>query len=176
MANPQHIEWLLEGVEAWNARRVTSEFVPDFESADIYGIFRNSNLLDDLGKIPLTEIDLRGANLSRTSFLWANLFCADLKGANLAFANLSNTMLGGASLIGANLLFANLKSATLIGAKLSDANLQRADLSGANLDGATVVNANFIKANLRGASLAGTEIWKAILFPESSSPKQHTFS
>lgn len=31
MANQQHIEWLLEGVEAWNARW---EFVPDFEGAN----------------------------------------------------------------------------------------------------------------------------------------------
>lgn len=31
MANPQHIGWLMEGVEAWNARREREEF----EGADI---------------------------------------------------------------------------------------------------------------------------------------------
>ncbi len=175
MANPQHIEWLLEGVDKWNARRAVSEFTPDFERADIYRIFWNSNLLDDLGKIPLLGVDLHDANLARTSFLWANLFSADLTSANLTSANLSNTMLVGASLNDANLLFAILEGATLIGAKLSGANLQRANLANANLDGATVVNANFINANLKGTSLAGTEIWKAILFPEGLSPKQHSF-
>jgi len=29
MANEQHIEWLLEGVAAWNTRRQTSSFIPD---------------------------------------------------------------------------------------------------------------------------------------------------
>ncbi len=34
MANQQHIEWLLEGVEAWNARREREESVPDFEGQE----------------------------------------------------------------------------------------------------------------------------------------------
>ena len=32
MANPQHIEWLLEGVAAWNKRLKRDEFYPDFEA------------------------------------------------------------------------------------------------------------------------------------------------
>lgn len=35
MANPQHIKWLLEGVDKWNARREREVFVPDFEGADM---------------------------------------------------------------------------------------------------------------------------------------------
>ena len=42
MANPQHIKWLLEGVPAWNIRRVKDDFPPDFENADIYEKFRSS--------------------------------------------------------------------------------------------------------------------------------------
>ena len=35
MANPQHLERLREGVEAWNKRREREDFQPDFEEADI---------------------------------------------------------------------------------------------------------------------------------------------
>ncbi|MCB1354428.1 MAG: pentapeptide repeat-containing protein [Rhodobacteraceae bacterium] len=55
MANPQHLEWLLEGVEAWNARREREDFTPDLRGAGLGGA------------------DLRAANLSR----------ADLGGANV---------------------------------------------------------------------------------------------
>ena len=35
MANPQHLEWLREGIEAWNKRREREDFQPDFAGADI---------------------------------------------------------------------------------------------------------------------------------------------
>ena len=53
MANPQHIEWLLEGVETWNARLLEGDFTPDFEGADIYEEFRKAGKLDREGMIPL---------------------------------------------------------------------------------------------------------------------------
>ena len=31
MGNVEHVAWLLEGVERWNARREQMDFVPDFE-------------------------------------------------------------------------------------------------------------------------------------------------
>ena len=42
MANPEHIKWLLEGVEAWNARREQNPFRPDLEGADISKEFREA--------------------------------------------------------------------------------------------------------------------------------------
>ena len=42
MANVNHIKWLLEGVESWNARRITADFEPDFEGEDIYESFQQS--------------------------------------------------------------------------------------------------------------------------------------
>ena len=33
MANTQHIQWLLEGVEAWNKRREREDFVPDLSGS-----------------------------------------------------------------------------------------------------------------------------------------------
>ena len=35
MANKEHIEWLLEGVEAWNKRREQEYFQPDFTKVNI---------------------------------------------------------------------------------------------------------------------------------------------
>ena len=63
MANPQHIEWLLGGVWAWNVRRAKDDFRPDFEDADIYEEFRRNDKLDTDGDIPLNGINLKGANL-----------------------------------------------------------------------------------------------------------------
>lgn len=53
MANPEHIKWLLEGVESWNARREQKDFKPDFEGANIYEEFQKSEKLDEDGYIPL---------------------------------------------------------------------------------------------------------------------------
>ena len=36
MANHEHIKWLLEGVDKWNARREQQDFEPDFVGANIY--------------------------------------------------------------------------------------------------------------------------------------------
>ncbi|WP_165828019.1 hypothetical protein [Rhodovulum sp. BSW8] len=37
MGNPEHLKWLLEGVEAWNARRQRDDFMPDLSGMDIRG-------------------------------------------------------------------------------------------------------------------------------------------
>ena len=40
MANPEHIKWLLEGVESWSARCEQEDFKPDFAGANIYEEFQ----------------------------------------------------------------------------------------------------------------------------------------
>jgi hypothetical protein len=45
MANQQHIEWLLEGVEAWNARREREDFVPDFDGESAVSPKRSLDLV-----------------------------------------------------------------------------------------------------------------------------------
>ena len=73
MGNPQHLDWLLEGVKAWNARRLREAFRPDFEQVDIRQAFSDAGKLDSGGLIPLRGADLGGADL------WG----ADLRGAHL---------------------------------------------------------------------------------------------
>ena len=113
MANDEHIKWLLEGVEAWNERRrkIPGQgypFVPDFEEASLYWIFRDADKLDHQGKIPLAGVDLVHANLSK-----ASLIDADLSGGNLTLATLTDTNLWRADLTNANLQFADLTGANL---------------------------------------------------------------
>ncbi len=103
MGNPQHLEWLLEGVEAWNARRKREDFVPDFEGVEIRKVFERAGKLDSSGRIPLNNVnlmkaDLRGADLREALLEESNLFKASLGGA----------VLGGATLTGADLREADL--------------------------------------------------------------------
>ncbi len=105
MAEQRHIEWLLEGVEAWNRRREQEDFRPDFSGAD-----------------------LRDAKLRYADFLQANLTNAVLIKADLRDATISNT-----DLRDADFSFTNLSGANLLNANLSGADLRQADLSGANL-------------------------------------------
>ena len=76
MADQQHIHWLFEGREEWNARRDENEFTPDFSGVDLYQAFRDENKLNSDGDIPLAGFDLRRANFadSRLSTLQALLF------------------------------------------------------------------------------------------------------
>jgi hypothetical protein len=71
MANPEHLQILKQGVEAWNAWR-----------------HDNRDITPALVEAYLIDADLRGASLHR-----ANLFRADLRGANLPEANLPEALL-----------------------------------------------------------------------------------
>ena len=114
MANPEHIEWLLEGVESWNVKRRNEHlpngfrFTPDFEDADLFSEFLNLNRLDRDWRIPLAEADLSEAILTK-----ANLDSADLTKANLNFANLAEATLQGVKLTNTSLYFANLINTNL---------------------------------------------------------------
>jgi len=99
MANEEHTQLILQGVNRWNTWRR--------ENHDL-------KLTPDLSNIDLSNIDLRAANFAYTN----------LTGANLTFANL-----GGVNLAGANLHKANLHRANLIDAELMQANLTKADLT-----------------------------------------------
>ena len=99
MANPEHLKWLTEGVDAWNTRRQHKNFQPD-----LFGV--------DFG------IELPRVTLDRVDFSDANLRCSNLKDANLQNANLTN-----ASLSCADLQNANLSNTTLVGADLRQATL-----------------------------------------------------
>ena len=193
MANEQHIRWLLEGVEAWNRRCLGFEparflFMPDFENAPLYEIFRDAGKLDQENRIPLAGADLENADLTG-----ANLGQANLTGANLENAYLTNAILGNANLTSAYLMVADLTGARLGGANLTDAEFMSADLRDADLMFANLTKANFPEANLNranltganlmgtfleeaeitGANLTASEPWKAVLYHSDSEMSQH---
>jgi len=143
MANPEHVDRLLQGVEAWNRWREESHEVPDLFGAD----FNHANLQE----VDLKEADLRYTNFHHADLSESKLFGAKLKGANLSKTNLYKTSLAEADLNGANLNGANLVKANFLRASLNDA-----DLSGANLS-----EANLTYANLGGANLSDVDLYKA---------------
>ena len=121
MANPEHLEFLRQGVEVWNAWRAKEpSIVPDLSEANLVGA------------------NLGGANLVVANLSEADLSEAFLNAANLTFANLSRANLSGASLNGASLFDAFLNGANLNGANLAGATLVRADLTNALLTGCSV--------------------------------------
>jgi len=67
MGNPQHLEWLLEGVEAWNARQEREQFRPEFFDTNIRAAFIDAGKLTGGGRIPLIGADLGGAAISARS-------------------------------------------------------------------------------------------------------------
>ncbi|MEL6280310.1 MAG: pentapeptide repeat-containing protein [Pseudomonadota bacterium] len=130
MANTEHLDWLSEGVDAWNRRRRESPFTPELGGADLSGR-------------SLWRFNLRGANLRRADLHSVNLQHADLETADLSQANLYR-----ADLRGARLERANFNRATLKYGKM-----ERCDLRSARLDGADLTSARFEEADLRGADL-----------------------
>ena len=128
MANPEHLEILERGVEAWNEwRRSDFETIPDLDGADFCGYH-------------LRQVDLHGAHLVRAELNSAELMSARFRGAGLREAELMSARLSGA----------DLREADLGGASLCLADLRGVDLRGANLAGAS-----FRLVNLRGANLVG---------------------
>lgn len=147
MADPDHLNMLRQGVDAWNTwrRRGWREgyfsITPDLSEAD-------------LSRAILSEADLTGANLSRV-----NLSAADLPAVDLRRASLTKAFLTGANLSRADLSGANLSKAILSRGNLADANLADANLSGAYLLGASLVDADITNADLTGCRIYGVSAW-----------------
>jgi TIR domain/Pentapeptide repeats (8 copies) len=169
MANPEHLEILMQGVEPWNKWREEHPGVsPDLRGADLRRVdLGGANLIQanlseaDLGRADLSGANLRGAILSRTNAVEASVTRADLSGANLGDANFSGADLRRTDIRRANLRRANLRGedlsgAYLRGADLFGANLGEADLRGARLRGAGLSGANLSGADLGGAEASGT--------------------
>lgn len=155
MANPQHLAWLKEDVEAWNERRRQNDFVPDLEGAKLRGAPLDGINLQDaaLGGADLREAKLRKANLKR-----AKLRGADMEGVNLQGANLEKVDLGSAGLDYADLNAANMGMANLRRAFMRKVDLQNANLRGANLQRAVLDEAVLWRTDLRGADLTDASL------------------
>ena len=137
MANREHIDMLLEGVDAWNEKRRESDFTPDLSNIDLWVEFQKAGHLENNIRIPLRQVNLSGA------------------------------LLIGSSLKRAFLIDANLERARLDASDFTGANLDGANLRGANLRGATIDRADLIHADLIGSDLTRTRPWKALLYEDT---------
>ncbi len=164
MANPEHIKWLVEGVEAWNRRRKDTDFKPDLSGEDIHSEFHEAGLIKPQWQLPLANINLSNSVLRHTHLAHANLTGADFTNALLKNTDLTNADLTCANLAGADLEDAILTNANLTKADLTDAVLVNTNLTKANLTSADLTEANLVDANLTGAILANAKPWKAYLY------------
>jgi len=137
MANPQHIEWLKEGKEAWNARRERDDFVPDF-SIRIEQTYRTKFDALKFERRYLSTFDFRGYNFNEANFSGLHIISANFRNARLRRADFS---------------YSDLYNCHFTGADLREANLDHSHFSGFGLLG----------ADLRGASLNGTHLRTAYL-------------
>ena len=168
MANQQHIEWLKEGVEAWNKRREAVVFRPDlsgynFAPTDPLAVMMNIPPIpmEELRHLPEPPSGWIGARLHGINLVDANLQHtrfdnADLTDANLHAANMENAVFNQAFLCRANMRNSRLSHAQIVQANLVGADLTNARLNNAHLQGASLTDANFTGANLTEAWLAST--------------------
>ena len=170
MANPEHLEILKQGVEAWNEwRRENPTVTPDLRAAHLEGAFLHTADFRsvNLGRANLSGARLEGAHLGGANLSGANLSRAFLHGADLRASYAERADLGAAVLSATNLGSANLSEARLHGAFLIEAILNGAYLVGADLVGADLRRANLLetnlgRANLSAAALVGANLTKAV--------------
>lgn len=112
MANQEHVDRLLKGIDVWNQWRISSpEEKPDLSGADISNIIYNS------GRHPiLDKINLSCANLKKTSFRGISLI-----EAKFCYAALQNADFTGSKLRQADFSHSNLIDANFTNTKLQEA-------------------------------------------------------
>ena len=193
MANPKHIEWLLEGVEVWNERRLKDVFTPDLEGADLYWEFRRAHKLDRNGRIPLAGVDFGDPYdytyyptwfydeiVNPPDYTMVDYFPveystelpgykeypdtkAKLIGVNLVLADLTGANLSRADLTSSNLAYANFTDANLSEANLSRANLGECRFINSDLSSADLTNSILRRADLTNANLDRANVTNADL-------------
>ena len=113
MANPKHIEWLLEAdtfIELWNLQVANGKFRPDFAGASLFDEFYAAGKIENGKNILLAKADFRYAN-----FTAADLSSAELTGADLQRVKLTGVGLWDTILADANLYYSDLHRADLRG-------------------------------------------------------------
>ena len=148
MADEEHIKWLLEGVDAWNDRRNSQNFQPNFWSAHIYRAFQESGKLNRNGKAPLYSY-----NLDDAIFVGA-----DLRNVDFSQAKLRRVKFQGAYFFKTNFLQADL----------TDAEFGIGNLGDANLSCTTLKRTDLVQIDLSGTDLTWSEFWKAKLYEASN--------
>ena len=153
---------------------VLGQLDSDRKASVVQFLYEASLINDEQPVLNLSDIGLRGANLSQLDLSGVNLSGAELTDADLHGTDLSDAILSsaelnsadlrGASMSGTNLSSAELNNADLSGVvDLNNADLNGADLSGANMSGALLEYAKLREAQLIGTDLRGADLSMADL-------------
>ena len=176
MANSEHIKWLREGVDYWNAIRPQRKSPfdihfprPDFTGANLSSALEGSDCKEKIVLLFGKAFILDGIDLNDGLFQNAWLEHFSLRG-DFERARFEKAMLTGTDFRNAKLNSANFTDAYLVFADLRDAELVGANLTRANLMGAKLSGADLTNAILNGADLTNTQSWKSILFPDPQDP------
>lgn len=166
MANEQQLAILRAGKDAWNAWRGEGTGVG--EAIDLSGIELNAASFGAEvprieGRVDLSGINLRDADLRGSSISDVNLTGADLSYARLQDAVFANSCHRNVNFDGADMTHCKFWSGSLPGASFWDTVLDQAVFSGADLREANFTNATMTSVNLEGAQLDGAELWRANL-------------
>ncbi|MDT4968521.1 MAG: hypothetical protein QOJ64_3258 [Acidobacteriota bacterium] len=154
MANPEHLQILKQGVEAWNRwRKGHLQIKPDLSEVVLPEA--------QLSRINFRRVNLLGSDLNRSNLVQALISQADLREAVLIEADLKGAKLQKARLQKAILTDATLIMADLTGSNLHSANLRNANLSASTLTDANLYNARVSSANLSGALLSSADLTNA---------------
>ena len=171
MGNPEHIRWLREGVEAWNAGRNREYFRPDLQSEDFQKMLGSpaqegeSSTVINLRDIDLSDANLREATFARLILTWANYPSIDLSHAQFPGADLTRCSFLGTNLTDANFSGANLKDAQFWKADLTHADFSEANLTGARFRECILEDTQlYKKVRMTGADFMLSRPWNAILF------------
>ena len=170
MGNQQHLDWLKEGVNAWNTRRREEPFDPQLDGEDV-SRWIGGHEREDIRQV---SAQLRGINLSKANLKNSTLRDTDLSGSTFAIADLAGAKLfgskfDGSMFIGSQLVGADLKSATLDNSKLLGTNLNAAILAGASAKSAEFWECDLNRTHLYSTDLTGARFirsrpWRANLF------------
>ncbi len=161
MADPNQVEIIRNGVDAWNAWRHAHPGV----EVDLSG----ANLSEThLTGIDLSRANLYGADLAYGWFAHANFNSADMtrveaRNADFMEADLRGARLCNATLAEAHMPKARMSGATLTGINLNKADLQDVDFSGSMMSAAMLRLATVFRANLSACDLSGADLSEAKL-------------
>ena len=177
MADQEHLQWLEEGVDAWNERWMKSSLAPDLSGEDIssaLGGYKDGDpprISIDLKGIRFTRGNLSGATLRYTDLSHARMTKADLSGTNLLASKFDDCRFFRTQLSGANLHLAKFPNAQFFSVDFSSTNFGRAELKEAELVSCTLNDAHLYDADITGTDFVRSRPWMARLFSPSKEEK-----
>ena len=171
MANPEHLAWLEEGPDRWNARRQSQPFRPDLQSANISKVFGAEDR-DDVHStqrgqargINFSLANLKDATLNNVDFTGAHFVQADLSGASLVNSLFTKALFAQTILRDAKPRSANFNGAKFLLSELDGAQFVAADLRGAQLWRCSLGGTHLYNADLTGTDFLQSRPWRAHLF------------